>query len=52
MNNELQELIDTMEARVKEFTFYVAHEIPPLSFWEGRLDEAEFVLDLLKEMKK
>ena len=51
MNDNLQDLIATMEARVKEFTGYVANEIPPLAHWEGRLDEAEFVLKLLKESK-
>lgn len=49
---ELDELIETMEARVKEFNAYIYDsDTRQRIYGEGRRSEAQFVLEQLKEIK-
>jgi hypothetical protein len=45
---QLKELIDEMEQRVKYFESYVSVTNP--EYWEGKLTEAQFVLERLESI--
>jgi hypothetical protein len=48
----IDELIDEMETRVKVYNEYHTTESMEISYFHGRLTEAEFVLGRLKKIKE